>query len=154
MFSDVLGMSAGKANGILRKKLLFKLAGQCGLSVCFRCGKNISSETEFSIEHKTPWLRSADPERLFFDTGNIAFSHLSCNARARRPAATTRAESGFFGVRFDPGQRHTNKPWAAKVRADGRLKTIGRYGSAREAALAYDREVKRLSIERTLNFPG
>lgn len=39
----------------------------------------------FSIEHKEPWLDSADPLGMYFDMANISFSHISCNtSEARR----------------------------------------------------------------------
>lgn len=76
---EALGMSYGTAVNRLRKVLLFHLAQQLALDVCFRCTKKIESVTEFSVEHKQPWLKDV---ALFWDISNIAYSHLSCNARA------------------------------------------------------------------------
>lgn len=79
-----LGMNPSTASGRLLKDLLFKFAKDAG-HVCHQCGKELDRES-FSIEHKTPWLDSEDPQKLFFDLDNIAFSHKSCNiAAARRP---------------------------------------------------------------------
>lgn len=72
-----LGMSHGAAAGQLRKRILFSLLSRLKENVCFKCGKEISTVDELSIEHKKPWENvSAD---LFWDLENIAFSHLRCN---------------------------------------------------------------------------
>lgn len=72
-----LGMPFGTANGRLRKMIMFKYVKLAGDDVCFKCGKQIDTIDELSIEHKLPWL-SRDPSR-FWDLDNIAFSHLMCN---------------------------------------------------------------------------
>src|SRR4029077_9406118 len=72
-----LGMSQGAAQNRLRKSILFSFAQRLKEDVCFKCGKQIKSVDELSIEHKLPWEnRSAE---LFWDLSNIAFSHLECN---------------------------------------------------------------------------
>lgn len=77
-----LGMSYGAANGRLRKSILFSLLIRLKENVCFKCGKNIETDDELSIEHKQPW-ENRDPQ-LFWDLENIAFSHLSCNVPHQR----------------------------------------------------------------------
>lgn len=85
-----LGMSIGKANNRLRKKILFSLIKACGLDNCYRCNKIIDEISDLSIEHIKPWLHSENPSELYFDLDNIAFSHLSCNsACARKPNQIT-----------------------------------------------------------------
>jgi hypothetical protein len=79
-----LGMNPGTASHRLVKDLLFKFVEQDG-HVCYQCGMPMT-RNDFSIEHKTPWLDSEDPIKLFFDLNNIAFSHKFCNmAAARKP---------------------------------------------------------------------
>jgi len=78
-----LGMSLGKANNQLRKRLLFLLAQKLGLCECFRCGKAIETVNDFTIDHKEPWLYAASPQEMFFDVNNIAFSHVRCNYGSR-----------------------------------------------------------------------
>ena len=79
-------MKLGTANGRLRKSLLFHLAKKCDMHYCYQCGGEIENLDEFSIEHKTPWLDSENPQELYFDVENIAFSHYVCNVgAARRP---------------------------------------------------------------------
>lgn len=79
-----LGMPLGTAFGRLKKIILFHLLKKHNENFCHRCQKEILTEKELSIEHKTPWLYN--DIGLFWDMDNIAFSHLSCNAReARRP---------------------------------------------------------------------
>jgi hypothetical protein len=88
-----LGMNPATASGRLVKDTLFRLAVSTGHK-CFQCGEELTRET-FSIEHMEPWLDSEDPKGNFFDQGNIAFSHLSCNRAAARPRprTATRAEA-------------------------------------------------------------
>lgn len=62
---------------------MFQLIQRLGEDVCFQCGRAIESVDDLSVEHKVPWLH-ADQE-LFWDLGNIAFSHLRCNIGAKRP---------------------------------------------------------------------
>lgn len=49
-----------------------------------------------SIEHKIPWLNSENPQGLFFDLQNIAFSHLSCNVGAARRAKASCGSSSAY----------------------------------------------------------
>ena len=79
-----LGEPHGTASNKLRKLLLYSLAQQLGLSMCFRCNLPIEHIDQFSIDHKIPWQDSDDPKGLFFSLENIAFSHSSCNSKAGR----------------------------------------------------------------------
>ena len=72
-----LGMPFGTASNRLRKMVLFDLLRKHGENICFRCGKEIETYEELSLEHKQPWLNV--DATLFWDLGNIAFSHLNCN---------------------------------------------------------------------------
>lgn len=79
-----LGINPSTAAQRLRTDLLFNFVQAAG-HVCHRCGGALSRET-FSIEHKTPWLDSNDPKKLFFALDNIAYSHQFCNySAARKP---------------------------------------------------------------------
>lgn len=83
--SAQLGMNVSTATGRLTKDIMWRLIVQTNQNMCFHCGKEMTRE-DFSIEHKVPWLDSENPQDLFFDLDNIAFSHLSCNvAAARKP---------------------------------------------------------------------
>jgi hypothetical protein len=81
--NEQLGMSAGKAVHMLRKKIMFNLIQRLNEDTCFKCGKIIQTVDELSIEHKIPWLYG--DISLFWDLDNIAFSHLRCN-KPDRPA--------------------------------------------------------------------
>ncbi len=84
--AKLLGKSFGASSGRLRKMLLFKLAGQLGLTNCYRCGAEIDDIDDFSVEHMEDWMGSADPVEAFFDLDNIAYSHRRCNSSAaKRP---------------------------------------------------------------------
>ena len=63
----------------LYRRLLFWLAAQAGLLECFRCHENIKRWEDFSIDHKEPWRFASDPIEAYFNSDNIAFSHLGCN---------------------------------------------------------------------------
>lgn len=79
-----LGMPYGTACNKLKKDLLFNFAQRLGLDSCHQCGEKIATPDELSIEHKTPFLHSDNPVKLFFNLNNIAFSHQSCNSKASR----------------------------------------------------------------------
>jgi 5-methylcytosine-specific restriction endonuclease McrA len=78
--SQQLGMEYTKATTQLKRKLLYHLWPDKN---CFRCGRGMSIK-DFTLDHKDPWRNSPDPQALFFDLDNIAFSHTSCNAAAKR----------------------------------------------------------------------
>lgn len=77
-----LGMGASTARSKLRKLLLFTYAKKLELGNCYRCGKEISSIEDFTVDHKRAWLH-VNPA-LFWDVDNIAFSHSYCNAVNKR----------------------------------------------------------------------
>ncbi|NHZ94571.1 HNH endonuclease [Massilia sp. CCM 8734] len=77
-----LGMNPSTAANRLKVDLLFSFAIKLGHK-CHRCNAELVRDN-FSVEHMTPWLDSADPKGAFFDLENIAFSHLSCNSRVKR----------------------------------------------------------------------
>jgi hypothetical protein len=76
---QALGMSHGTAGGKLRKNIMYKYVRKAGEHFCYKCGSEIESVDDLSIEHKEPWLYADNPLEMFMDLDNIAFSHLSCN---------------------------------------------------------------------------
>lgn len=80
--SAFLGMPHGTAGNRLRKLILLNLLQRHGENVCFKCSEFIETADELSIEHKQPW--EGISIELFWDLGNIAFSHLRCNKNHRR----------------------------------------------------------------------
>ena len=94
-----LGISFGAASGRLRKMLMFEMAKSLDLDTCHRCGDKITDIKHFSMEHKVPWMDSADPVGLFYDLRNVAFSHLSCNSACGvRPTKFESIEERLKGV--------------------------------------------------------
>lgn len=80
-YRDLLGMPLGQANFRLWKKAVWSLLEDLGRTACMRCGKPMSEQT-YSIDHKEVWRGvSAD---LFWDMGNIGWSHHACNYEAAR----------------------------------------------------------------------
>ncbi len=91
--ADLLGMSWGAACNRLRKKVLFSLVVRLKENMCYRCGNEILSVDDLSLEHKNAWRQATDPVESFFDLDNISFSHLSCNsAAASKPSKTWQTE--------------------------------------------------------------
>lgn len=88
--SKQLGMSFGTAQNRLRKQIMFDLLNRLDKLLCFRCSKKITTVHELSVDHKQPWLDSETD--LFWDLNNIAFSHLSCNCKARKSRKKTPEE--------------------------------------------------------------
>lgn len=124
-----LGMAFGTANARLKKKILFDLVVNAGLNKCFRCDGIIETEGVLSIEHKVPWLDSEKPKELFFDLGNISFSHLSCNSKHRRISPKIHGTESRYknGCRcFDCKSAHT--------------KRIAKYRKARKKRTGSDRK--------------
>ena len=74
-----LGMSYGTAFHRLRKSIMLMLIKKLNKNWCYRCGGEIITERELSIDHKKSWFNVS--VELFWDLNNIAFSHLSCNSR-------------------------------------------------------------------------
>lgn len=90
-----LGMNPGTASHRLTKDILFAFIQITDNNQCFVCGKPMSRE-DFSIEHKVPWLDSADPVGLYFDLQNIAFSHHRCNVGSARQEPAKCGSKGAY----------------------------------------------------------
>ena len=98
-----LGMNPSTASARLIKDLLWDFIVSSGKDVCVKCGQKMTRQT-FSIEHVVPWLDSEDPISTFFDTKNIAYSHMSCNFRdARKKTITEHSTVAMYakGCRCD-----------------------------------------------------
>lgn len=119
----VLGMSIGRARGILVKAMMYSMAARLNLLQCYRCHPAIATPAEFSIDHKRDWLK-AGPE-AYFALDNIAFSHLHCNSAA---------SSGKEALR--------NASLRRRYRADG-LRFCGTCRSFLESS-SFNRETRRV----------
>lgn len=78
----MLGENHGTATHKLRKSLLYNMAMRLNELGCYRCGEQITSIDDFTIEHKIAWQQSDNPREMFFSLTNIAFSHFKCNIGA------------------------------------------------------------------------
>ena len=81
------------------------------LDSCYQCGNLIVEAEHLSIEHKKAWLD--EDIRLFWDMGNIAFSHLSCNSSAARYYTKTgrRKFSKQVGNREEEDGHYISRTW-------------------------------------------
>lgn len=114
-----LGMNPSTASHRLVKDLLFEYAVNIHEKRCYHCNKKMNRDT-FSIEHKEPWLDSADPVGLYFDLENISFSHKSCNASAaRRPTKRHNSAKERYAVR----DAMREVPYDSKKRREKYLRT-------------------------------
>lgn len=154
MQKQQLGLDYGTASSRLRKNLLFHLAVKCGMDDCYRCGEKIETPEDMHIDHKEYWFNSDDPAGKFFDLENVAFSHAKCNildgrggfhknpeiGRNANKLGVVRVMSphGFKGIRYLPNYRGSKK-WRALITINGKMKHIGYYATAIEAAMAYDK---------------
>lgn len=127
-----LGMSPSKASNLLLKKILFHFCHKSNLEKCFQCNSEINSLEEFSIEHKNSWWFSDNPTETFFDTNNIAFSHLSCNANASKKTSDVN-KNGYRGIR-----KNGANSWATEIIFKGEKHYLGTFKTPEEAAKAYD----------------
>ena len=114
--NEALGMSHGTAANRLRKNILFALVCQLNLNICYRCGEKFYTVSEFSIEHRQPWLSADNPKEAFFDLGNIAFSHLKCNS-----LAGSRWKPGRNITRSDAELKAMKKQWPSRTPAARRV---------------------------------
>jgi hypothetical protein len=136
-YDDHLGMATSTARSRLYKQTLFLLAKETKKNICYRCNQFIENEEDFSLDHKKEWRYSSDPEFLFFDPDNLAFSHCSCNSSSRRCPNLTRSSSGFKGVSKSKSKR--KKPFKAELVTTTEKIYLGYFSTAKEAALAYDK---------------
>ncbi|MFF2532424.1 hypothetical protein ACFVS2_26475 [Brevibacillus sp. NPDC058079] len=150
--SNQLGMSFGKANQILRKKLMFSLIQKCTLDICFRCNKKIETVDELSLDHKEEWLHSTDPVELFFNLDNVVFSHLKFNISSNnrnipKIRRTLKGSNGYKGVYF---HKNRKKPYQGRIAYNGRCLSCGYFDNPKEAAKAYDAKAIELYGERAV----
>jgi hypothetical protein len=148
--ADQLGMPQGTAAGRLRKSIILNLLKELKKNYCFQCGAEIENERQLSIEHKIPWLDSEDPNKLFFDLGNIAFSHLTCNVGAARQSIqkNKRGKLEYRGVRID--NRRPDTPYQAVIWNGSKYLKSKNYTLIIDAAKKYDEMSTELFGENAL----
>ena len=113
-------MNYSTAQHRLRRKVMFMLIQRLKLDECYQCKNLIVDVDDFSLEHKKPWLD--EDTRLFWDMGNIAFSHKSCNSAAAR-AITKSGRVKYekrIGNREDEEGHYISRTWYDRgCRCDG-----------------------------------
>ena len=90
---------------------MFMLIQRLKLDECFQCKFLIVDVDDFSVEHKKPWFN--EDTRLFWDMGNIAFSHRSCNSSAARYNTKDRKKVYEHRIadREDEEGHYTSRAW-------------------------------------------
>ena len=140
-----LGMPYGTARNKLNKIILFNLVQLLDLDECHHCGKKIDDINNFSVEHLKPWLHEPNAKELFFDLGNIAFSHHKCNSSAARKntimvkTMTKIGKTGYKGVQLRSDPRPNQKKYC--VHYKGKNLALG--NDPKALALIYDAEAIR-----------
>ena len=74
-------MPFGTASARLKRKILWSLLAELNRVDCSRCNEPMTEAT-FSVDHIVDWQDNS--VGLFWDIGNISWSHLSCNVGAAR----------------------------------------------------------------------
>jgi len=109
--SKQLGINFSTAQNRLRKKIMFMFVQRMKFDECYRCKKLIVEADDMSIDHKKPWLD--EDTRLFWDLGNIAFSHKSCNsshARFKKRNGKVKFDN-FIGNRSKEDGHYPSRTW-------------------------------------------
>lgn len=113
-----LGIDPGTAQARLRKAIMWDMIVQLKQDSCCKCGEAMTLDT-YSVEHLTPWLNSEDPVGLFYDIGNIGFSHLLCNIEARRiPRKYHSEEERKAAKKITNAKAHAKRVYDAEERRE------------------------------------
>lgn len=86
--TEFLGMNASTASHRLKKLIMFSLIQEVKKNICLKCGREIETAEELSVDHIRPWLYV--DKNMFWDLNNIGFSHKKCN-KIDRPYLNRRA---------------------------------------------------------------
>ena len=78
--AEQLGCSKTSGTYRIMRGLLFEFADALDIAHCVRCECPIESVDDMSIEHIEDWHDKPNAKELFFDLGNLAFSHKHCNS--------------------------------------------------------------------------
>ncbi len=133
----------------LLRKIIFDLVQKTDRDFCYRCSQRIVDLSDFSIDHKVPWLGQDNEEELFFNLENIGYSHRSCNYKARRCALKVNNKTGYKGVTYY--EKYKENPYRARIYDLQRKSVhIGSFSTAIEAAKAYDEAAVKLYKERAI----
>lgn len=82
------GLSSGTAVHRLYRMVLFKILCANRLNVCHRCGREIITLKDLSLDHRSAWRDAQDPKAAFFDVDDVVFSHQGCNSGEPRKRRT------------------------------------------------------------------
>lgn len=128
--SKALGMNFSTASARLKLQVMLQLLKDCGKNICYRCNKEIDVATDLSIDHKEDWFNSGKDKELFWDVGNILFSHRSCNTKAGLNKRTN-----FRGV-TKLKNKNRNKRFQARKYENGKQILVGYFSTPEEAMKA------------------
>ena len=119
--------------------MLFLMVQETGRDACFRCGAKIADVDDLTFDHKMPWIdESVD---LFWDLGNVAFSHSLCNSLSRRTIAANKMVQSIRG-KVGP----TGTTWCSghsRFLPTAESSEVGRSGVDCKAAVARAQWIRR-----------
>lgn len=100
----------------------------------------------------SPFVDHGNGDRLDNRRDNLRAATLAQNAYNRaRPSTNT---SGYKGAHFRKRAAYQQRPWEAHIKVDGRMRYLGNFPSAEEAARAYDAAARQhFGAFARLNFP-
>ena len=134
----------------LTKLMMFKMAKECELLTCNKCGFEITDWERIGLDHIKPWRQEEDPEKareLFWDLNNLAFVHKGCNVNDHKLGTS---KSGYISV-YSTGYK---SPDSKKYKAKTKTKlSLGTYYKAEAAAMARDMSIVRDNDRGIFNFP-
>jgi hypothetical protein len=70
----------------------------------------------------------------------------------KRTIIRPRPSSGFYGVCYNAGCKRLRKQWKAVICYDKKSHNLGSFSTRQEAALAYDREARKVKRGKLLNY--
>lgn len=103
------------------------------------------------ICHKCDNPKCVNPKHLFEGTPKDNIKDRDRKRRYIPPGKNKKNSSKYHGVFFMKEKKEN--VWRAKIWHKYRCYQVGYFKSEIDAAKAYDKEVKRLGFDKTLNFP-
>ena len=102
-------MSVSKASSRLRKQYTFSLLCRLGENFCCRCGGEIETAEDLSLDHVEPWRGVS--ASLFWNLDNIKPAHWKCNTLAVRKSLRSSSRRGSIPWHSKAKDAPEGKKW-------------------------------------------